>query len=80
MPENRPAPSEKSAKGATQDFNNASHNPTDPRILMTNVYRDLALRLLHSPQSNIVMMHMASPGNGSGRSRVTIELEIVDTA
>jgi hypothetical protein len=78
VPENAPAPSGRSANRATQDFNDANHNPTIYGILMANVYRDLALRFIHNPQSNIVMIHMTSLGNGSGRSKVTIELEIVD--
>jgi hypothetical protein len=47
---------------------------------MTSVYRDLAMQFIHSPQSNIVMMHIASLGVNSGRCKVTIELEISDAA
>jgi hypothetical protein len=47
-----------------------------PSIMMTNIYRDLAIQFIQSPQSNIVMMQMASAGISSGRVKVTIELEI----
>jgi hypothetical protein len=74
--ENAPATSERGARGATQHFNNTDHNPVVPSIMMTNIYRDLAIQFIRSPQSNIVMMHMASAGISSGRVKVTIELEI----
>lgn len=45
---------------------------------MANIYRDLSVRFINSPQTNIVMMRMESLPNNPGRSRVTIELEIVD--
>ncbi|KAH9957484.1 hypothetical protein BGW80DRAFT_1381090 [Lactifluus volemus] len=78
--ENAPETSERSARGATQDFNITDYDYIFPGILMTSVYRDLAIRFIHSPQSNIVMMHMASLGVNSGRCKVTIELDIVDAA
>jgi hypothetical protein len=67
---------ERSARGATQDFNNANHNPVVPGILTTNVYKDLAVQFIHNPKPNVVMMHTASEaGIGSGRLKVRIELE-----
>ncbi|KAH9970605.1 hypothetical protein BGW80DRAFT_1253896 [Lactifluus volemus] len=80
VPENAPATLERSARGATQHFNITDHNPVVPSIMMTNIYRDLAIEFIHSPQSNIVMMHMASAGISSGRVKVTIELEIYGAA
>jgi hypothetical protein len=74
--ENAPATSERGARAATQHFNNTDHNPVVPSIMMTNIYRDLAIQFIQSPQSNIVMMHMASAGISSSRVKVTIELEI----
>ncbi len=44
---------------------------------MTDVYRDLAVRFINDPQSNIVAVRMESSG---GRSRVMIEFEKVDAA
>ena len=44
---------------------------------MANVYRDLAVRFINNPQSNIVIIRMES---NAGRSRVMIELDIVDAA
>ena len=44
---------------------------------MANLCRDLAVRFINDPQSNIIMIRMES---SAGRSRVTIELEIVDAA
>ena len=44
---------------------------------MANIYRDLAVRFINDPQSNILIVRMES---SAGRSRVMIELEIVDTA
>jgi hypothetical protein len=76
--ENAPATWERSAREATQDFNATDY--IVPGILMTRVCRDLAIQFIHSPQSNIVMMHIASLGVNSGRSKVTIELDIVDAA
>jgi hypothetical protein len=45
---------------------------------MAKIYRDLAVQFINSPQSNIVMMRMESPQNSAGRSRVTIEVEILE--
>jgi hypothetical protein len=42
---------------------------------MANIYRDLAARFINNPQSNIFIVRMES---SAGRSRVVIELEIVD--
>jgi hypothetical protein len=42
---------------------------------MANIYRELATRFINDPQSNIIIMRMES---SVGRSRVTIELDIVD--
>jgi hypothetical protein len=42
---------------------------------MANIYRELATRFINDPQSNIIIMRMES---SMGRSRVTIELDIVD--
>jgi hypothetical protein len=76
LPEDAPATSERSIRRATQHFNNADYNPVGPSIVMTNIYRDLAIQFIQSPQSNIVMMHMVSAGISSGHVKVTIELEI----
>jgi hypothetical protein len=78
LPEDAPPTLERSGslRGATQHFNNTGHNPVVPSIMMTNTHRDLAIQFIQSTQSNIVMMHMASAGIGSGRVKVTIELEI----
>ena len=40
---------------------------------MANIYRDLAVRFINNPQSNIIVICMES---NTGRSRVMIELEI----
>ncbi len=77
MPENAPVPLGR-LPNATQDFNHdAGYNPAVPGRLMTNVYRDLAVRFFNDPQSNIVAFRMESSG---GRSRVMIEFETVDAA
>jgi hypothetical protein len=76
--ENIPAPPVKGSKGATQTFNNADYNHAVPGTSMANIYRDLSVRFINNPQSNIVMIRMESLPNNAGRSRVTIELEIVD--
>jgi len=78
--ENVPAPSGGYINGAIQDFNDAGYNPAVPETSMANIYRDLALRFINNPQSTIVTMRMESPQNSAGRSKVTIELEIVDMA
>lgn len=44
---------------------------------MANIYRDLAVRFINDPQSNIIIIRMES---SAGRSRVMIELEIPDAA
>lgn len=44
---------------------------------MANIYRDLAVRFINNPRSNILIIRMES---SAGRSRVMIELEIADTA
>jgi hypothetical protein len=44
---------------------------------MANLYGDLAVRFVNDPQSNVIIIRMESSG---GRSRVMIELEIVDAA
>jgi hypothetical protein len=63
-----------------QDFNDAGYNPAVLGTLMANIYRDLAVRFINNPQSTIVMMRMESPQNSTGRSKVTIELEVIDMA
>jgi len=42
---------------------------------MASIYRDLATHFINDPQSNIVIIRMES---NAGRSRVMIELDIVD--
>jgi hypothetical protein len=64
-------------KRARQDFNNANSNPAVAGTSMANIYRDLAVRFINDPQSNIIIIRMES---SAGRSRVVIELEIVDAA
>jgi hypothetical protein len=44
---------------------------------MANIYRGLATRFINDPQSNIIIIRMES---SAGRSRVMIELEIIDNA
>jgi hypothetical protein len=75
MDENAPAPSGRHPKRTRQDFNDADYNPVVPGISMANINRDLAVRFVNNPQSNITIIRMESSG---GRSRVTIELEIDD--
>ena len=77
MAENTPAPSERPTKRTRQDFNDAEYNPAIPGTSMASIYRDLAVRFINNPQSNILKIRMESI---AGRSRVMIELEIVDTA
>ena len=60
-----------------QDFNNAGYNPAVPGTLMANINRDLAVRFVNDPRSNIVIIRIES---STGRSRVMIELDIVDGA
>ena len=77
MAENTPAPSERPTKRTRQDFNDAEYNPAIPGgTSMASIYRDLAVRFINNPQSNILKIRMESI---AGRSRVMIELEIVDT-
>ena len=64
-------------KRARQDFNDANSNPTVAGMSMANIYRDLAVRFINDPQSDIIIIRMES---SAGRSRVVIELEIVDAA
>ena len=45
---------------------------------MADIYRELSAQFINSPQSNIIMVRMESLPNNAGRSRVTIELEIVE--
>ena len=44
---------------------------------MANINRDLAVRFVNDPRSNIVIIRIES---STGRSRVMIELDIVDSA
>jgi hypothetical protein len=44
---------------------------------MANIYRDIAVRFINDPQSNVIVIRMESR---EGRSRVMIELEIDDAA
>jgi hypothetical protein len=44
---------------------------------MANINRDLAVRFVNDPRSNIVIIRIES---STGRSRVMIELDIVDGA
>jgi hypothetical protein len=75
MSENTPVPSGRRPKRSRQDFNNASYNRAVPGTSMASIYRDLATRFINDPQSNIVIIRMES---NAGRSRVMIELDIVD--
>jgi hypothetical protein len=74
MAENTPAPAGRRPKRTRQDLNDAGYNPAVPG---TNIYRDLAVRFINNPQSNIIVIHMES---SEGRSKVMIELEIDGTA
>jgi hypothetical protein len=76
--ENAAAPPAKSSKGAPQAFDNAGYNHAVPGTSMANIYRDLSARFINSPQSSITMIRMESLPNNAGRSKVTIELEVVD--
>jgi len=78
MTANVPAPPEKGSKSTTHGFNDAGRNNAVPGISMANIYRDLSAQFINSPQSNVIMIRMESLPNNVGRSRVTIELEIVD--
>jgi hypothetical protein len=75
MAENTPV---RPPKRNRQDFNDADDSPA--AVLgtsMANIYRDLAVQFINNPRSNIIIIRMEST---AGRSRVTIELEIVDAA
>jgi hypothetical protein len=61
----------------TQEFNDAGHNPTVPGTLRAHKCRDLAVWFMNNPQSNFIVNRIES---STGRSRVVIELEIVDAA
>ena len=78
MTGNVPAVPEKCSKITTHGHNDAGCNNAVPGISMANIYRDLSAQFINSPQSNITMVRMESLPNNPGRSRVTIELEIVD--
>lgn len=75
MADNTPAPSGRPPKRTRQDFNDAGYNPAVSRTSMANLYRDLAVRFINDPQSNVIIIRMES---NAGHSRVMIELEIVD--
>ena len=76
MVENTPVPPGRPPKRTRQDLNDAtSYHRAVPGTSMANIYRDLATRFINDPQSNIVIIRMES---SAGRSRVMIELEIVD--
>jgi hypothetical protein len=75
MAENTPAPSGRRPKRTRQDFTDTDYNPAIPGTSMAIIYRDLAVRFVNNPQSNITVIHMESSG---GRSKVMIELEIDD--
>lgn len=80
MTENTPAASERPPNCTRHDFNDGVYNnPAVPGTSMrvANIYRDLAMRFINDPQSNIVIIRMES---SAGRSRVMIELDIVDVA
>jgi hypothetical protein len=74
MAENAPIPSGYPER-IRQD--NAGYNPLVPRISMSSIYRDLAVRFINDPQSNIVIIRMES---SASRSRVMIELDIANGA
>jgi hypothetical protein len=77
MAENAHAPSGRRPKSTRQDFTDADYNPAVPGMSMANIYRGLATRFINDPQSNIIIIRMES---SAGRSRVMIELEIIDNA
>ena len=77
MADNIPFPSGRRPKRARQDFKDTGYNPSVPEPSIANIYRDLAARFINDPQSNITVVRMES---SAGRSRVNIELEIVDAA
>lgn len=77
MAENTPVPSGRPPQRTRQDFNDAGYSPAVPGPSMANIYRDLAVRFINNPQSNIIVIRMES---STGRSKVMIELEIDDAA
>ena len=72
MAENTPVPSGTRLDHTRQAFNNAGYNPAVPGTSMANIYRDLAVRFVNDPRSNIILIRMES---NAGRSRVMIELD-----
>jgi hypothetical protein len=76
MAENTPVASGRRLEGARQDFNDTGYNPAAPGSPMANIYRDLAMRFINDPQSEITIFRMES---SAGRSKVMIEVEIDDT-
>ena len=74
MAENIPAPP---VKGVPQGFDDEGYNNAVPGTSIANIYRDLSVRFINNPQSNIVMFRMESLPNNVGRSKVTIELDVV---
>jgi hypothetical protein len=77
MAEDTHVPSGTRPDHARQDFNNAGYNPAVPGISMASINRDLAVRFVNDPRSNIVIIRIES---STGRSRVIIELDIIDGA
>ncbi len=77
MAENAPVPLRRLPRGTTQGFSDADYNLAVPGVWMANVYRDLAVRFINNPQSNIVGIRMESSG---GSSKVMIELDISNAA
>ena len=77
MAENTPVFSGTCPDHTRQDFNNANYNPAVLGPSMANINRDLAVRFVNDPRSNIVIIRIES---STGRSRVMIELDIVDGA
>ena len=76
MAENTPVLSGTRPDHTRLDFN-AGYNPAVPGTSMANINRDLAVRLVNDPRSNIAIIRIES---STGRSRVMIELDIVDSA
>lgn len=78
MPESTSAPSGRRLKRTRQDLKDTEYNyPAVPGTSIANTYRDPAMRFINDPQSKIIVIRMES---SAGRSRVVIELEIVDAA
>lgn len=78
MVENTPVPSGRGSKRPRQDLNDADSNLAVPGASTANLYRYLAVRFVNDPQSKFIKLSMME--SSAGRSRVMIELEIVDTA